>query len=102
MKTLSLPRVLGLMAAALLVSSSANAVTITASSLLGSWNPGSSYNNDANAATATNKLIAWENGGTNPNVPADPNGATFALGAGFAGVLPGPAVFGGKDDNAAD
>src|SRR6266542_2257288 len=65
---------------------------------LGTWNPASGYNNDADATIAANKLVTWYNGGANPN--PDPN-ATFALSVG-SGVpppaLPSPLTFVYKDE----
>lgn len=79
---------------------SAQAISITDSSLLGTWDPASKYNNPSDSETATNYLVNWENGGTNPNTIVGIE-ATFALGAGFAGMLP-EATFVDKDDNADD
>lgn len=89
------------LALGLAVAAQATLIDTSSTSLLGSWIPGSAYNNPAESQIAVNKLVVWENGGVNPNPEA---GVTFALrvpGGGFGDILPS-ATYVGKDDNAAD
>ena len=66
---------------------------------LGSYTPASQANNDAEVVIAANNLITWYNGGANPN--GGPITYSLLPGSGVpAPALPGPAVFGFKDETA--
>ena len=82
------------------LAASAHAVALDGTSLLGTWDPASDWNNPADSTTATNVLVNWENG-TIPNPNPNPTNTVYALGAGFANWLP-EATFVDKDDNAND
>ena len=84
---------------------SAHAITITNDSLVGGWTPGSTLNNDPDATLGANALIAWYNGGAQPNAATlnvkdnKNHPLTFTLSGEDFGVLPGPLTFGAKEDN---
>ena len=93
-KTLLMAALVG---AVLLSAASAKAATILnfATHGVGSWNPGSALNNDAEVVIGANTLINWYNGGSAPNPNTNP---TFSLAATSLGVLPTAATFGFKDE----
>ena len=66
---------------------------------LASYTPASQANNDSEVTDAVNAIINWYNGGANPN--GGPITYTLDPGSGVpAPALPGPAVFGFKDEQA--
>ena len=75
---------------------SAPATTLTLADVVGTWGIG--YNNPTDTEMAANKLVAWYNGGLNPNPDVN---ATFALNIpGPTAPLPFPLATAARAENA--
>jgi hypothetical protein len=88
------------MAAFLFTTPAARAVTLDFSVHgVGTWQPGSDFNNDAQVTLASNWLIDWYNGGTDPNTFGS---TVFELAPTSLTPppLPSPVSFGFKDETA--
>ncbi len=93
--------ILGSLVAALALGSTASAVTITSSALIGGWSPASSYNNDTQATQAADALVRWFNGESAASTVDLLDNANFWLsGNDFGATLPTPVTFVLKDDGA--